>query len=294
MSDSKPIRVGRTGEAALRDELVRAGIPEIKLALGEVIDRENEHPLPPRYARLLPVQLLTVQLRGDAASALAPIFADLERELTDSCNRHGSLYDRRYTVQLRSTNDPEAPLYRILAAAGEEPSRTEPPAAPPGARAEPISATGSGAPAGWHPGAWMLLVESQSGEDGEVFRLDEPVLTIGRRSDDRALAASIMISDAPQVSRRQLLLRWAERDGAPGFELYNIGLNPVALPGLELPGARLGPGEIDPDRIGGEHRGWVPPGVPFQIGDSGPILRIEAFTPEGPDLWIDPDATVFE
>src|SRR5688572_6677968 len=111
---SEPIR------HSLMDELLRGGIPQIKLGLGDAIDRENARPLPPRYARLLPETLLVVTLRPDAADALEPIASDLERELTDSCTRHGSLYDRSYRVRLQRSSDRDAPLYVIGAHAGKD------------------------------------------------------------------------------------------------------------------------------------------------------------------------------
>ena len=54
------------------DTLLRDALPEIKLALGELIDRENLRALPGKYAKLLPESLLVVTLRPDAAEALAP------------------------------------------------------------------------------------------------------------------------------------------------------------------------------------------------------------------------------
>src|SRR5690606_5751155 len=116
---NEPLPTPGKGDAQrLMDEMLRAGIPEIKLALGEAIDRENARPLPPKYARLLPETVLLVPLRPDAAVALTPIAADLERELTDSCNRHGSLYDRSYRVRLQRSEDPDAPLYVVSTQAG--------------------------------------------------------------------------------------------------------------------------------------------------------------------------------
>src|SRR5690606_22609941 len=119
MSDSTGV-TGGAEKTALMDELLRTGIPEIKLALGEVIDRENARPLPAKYARLLPPSTLVVILRADAAEALRPIAPALERELTDACNRHGSLYDRAYRVELQRTDQPDAPLYTVAIRSGAE------------------------------------------------------------------------------------------------------------------------------------------------------------------------------
>jgi hypothetical protein len=300
--------IGGRGQA-LMDELLRAGVPEIKLALGEVIDRENARPLPSKYARLLPESLLVVTLRSDAAEALAPIARDLERELTDSCNRHGSLYDRTYRVQLQRSDDPEAPLYAVSSLAGSEPAEApespEPEGRPTGSVSArpapelPLAAADAtrvvvAMPRGWEPGRWLLVVEDEEGGEREAFTLGEPSFTVGRRSDDPGLRSAVAISEAPHVSRRQLALRWEERDGAPGFAVFNLGLNAVHLPGQEIPGAHVGKGALDLEAIGAEHRGWIPPGVPMRIGDHGPTLRIDEVPPGPDDVWVDPDATVFE
>ncbi|HEV7586726.1 MAG TPA: hypothetical protein VGO40_01255, partial [Longimicrobium sp.] len=107
-----------TGAEPLLDTLLREAVPEIKLALGDLIDRENQRAIPDRYHKLLPEQTLVVTLRPDAGEAVQPIAGELERELTDSCMRHGSLYDRAYRVQLRRSEDGDAPLYRVSAHAG--------------------------------------------------------------------------------------------------------------------------------------------------------------------------------
>jgi hypothetical protein len=290
---------------ALMDEMLRAGIPEIKLALGDAIDRENARPLPPKYARLLPDTLLIVTLRPDAADALSAIAPDVERELTDSCNRHGSLYDRSYRVRLTRSEDLDAPLFVVTAQAGRDVAEPAPEerqqSTATEARPSPLPPTapsatpaGEGRLAGWEPGRWLLVVEDDQGKELEAFRLAEPYFTVGRSTDDPQHRASIAISDAPHVSRRQLALVWEERDGAPGFKVYNLGLNSVHLPGHEVPGSRSGKGNVDLAMVPDVHTGWLPPGVPLRIGDHGPTLRINE-VPEGPeDVWIDPDATVFE
>ena len=316
--------------ATFMDELLRTGVPEIKLALGDVIDRENARPLPARYARLLPDTVLRVTLRADAAEALLPIATDLERELTDSCKRHGSLYDRSYRVQLHRTDDPDSPLYSVTSLSGriggptDEASALPPAPAAPSApsaaatigsaarRASDVGAADSpgtltplpladevtrvdyAAPAGWADGRWVLVVEGDEGEEREAFRIGEPLVTVGRGTDDPTLRASIAISDAPHVSRRQLALLWEERDGAAGFKVFNLGLNTIHLPGQEIAGARAGRGELDLGSIREEHTGWLPPGVPLRIGEHGPTVRIDEVPPGDDDVWVDPDATVFE
>jgi hypothetical protein len=298
----RPNVTGDSGaDASLMDELLRTGLPEIKLALGEVIDRENLRPLPAKYARLLPETLLVVVLRGDAAEALRPVAPDIEREFTDSSNRHGSLYDRSYRVELQRTDDPDAPLYSVSIRAGKEDHEDRPPEPTADAQRPALPAADSDATrleieppsSGWAPHLWMLIVESE-GEAREAFRIMEPTVTVGRTASDPALRPTIAISNAPRVSRRQLVLRWQERDGAPGFRIYNLGLNAVHLSGREIPGARLRGDAVDIAAVAPEHTGWLPPGVPLRIGDEGPILRIEE-VPPSPDEQVpmDPDATVF-
>lgn len=278
---------------SLMDEMLRAGVPEIKLALGELIDRENVRPLPPRYARLLPATGLRVTLRPDAADALAPVAADLERELTDSCNRHGSLYDRSYTVRLERAGDADAPLYEVDRGAGEGADEGGPPPAP-GRETAPAAAEKKlVAGRGFESDRWILVVEGEHG-DREVFRLGNPDFTVGRRTEGSVSRADVAISDAPHVSRRQLALRWEEREGAAGFRVYNLGLNAVHLPGQSISGANAG-ARSDSGELPEEHSGWLPPGVPLRIGEHGPSLRVEEIAEEIEDeVAIDPDATVFE
>src|SRR4028118_796782 len=95
----------------LLDTFLREAVPEIKLSLGDLIDRDNARAIPDRYAKLLPASVLVVPLRPDAAEAVRPIAAELEGELTDSCMRHGSLYDREYRVKLRVANAPGPPPF---------------------------------------------------------------------------------------------------------------------------------------------------------------------------------------
>jgi len=290
---------------SLLDVLLREALPEIKLALGDLIDRENARALPGRYARLLPETVLVVTLRPDAAEALAPVATAVESELTDSCTRHGSLYDRAYRVRLRRSEDAGAPLYRVSAHAGhagvEEPHADLPAvqadrergAAPPLPMSDPdATRIVDAGPPGWQPGRWLLVVEDEAGEEREVFRLTDPFVTVGRQSSDPRMRTAIAISDAPHVSRRQLALLWEERDGAPGFRVYNVGLNPVHLPGQEIPGAHVGRGPLDVGSLPEESAGWLPPGVPLRIGDRGPVLRVEEVPEEA--VAADPDATVFE
>ncbi|HSU17060.1 hypothetical protein [Longimicrobium sp.] len=145
MSDLLP----RTPESAdgepLLDTLLREAVPEIKLALGDLMDRENQRAIPDRYVKMLPESTLVVTLRPDAAEAIQPVAGELERELTDSCMRHGSLYDRAYRVRLRAAPNPGAPLFRVTSRRGDEPEpepfqvpRRQPEPTP--AAAEPLAA----------------------------------------------------------------------------------------------------------------------------------------------------------
>jgi hypothetical protein len=303
------------------DTLLRDALPEIKLALGELIDRENLRALPGKYAKLLPESLLVVTLRPDAAEALATLAQTIERDLTDSVMRHGSLYDRAYRVQLRRSEDADAPLYRVTAHAGHAPTEEAHEPAPhealPAVRADradradapteaaPLPVADPDAtrvaevgPPGWQAGRWVLVVEDVGGEEREVFRLTDSYATVGRRSDDPQLRTTVALSEVPHVSRRQLALLWEERDGAPGFRVYNLGLNPLHLPGQEIRGAHVGKGQLDLDSLPKTSVGWVPPGVPIRIGDQGPVLRIDEVPPdeadEDDDVPADPDATRHE
>ena len=134
MSDLTPSSAPRPSpvqEEPLLDTVLREAVPEIKLALGDLIDRDNQRAIPDRYARMLPETVLVVTLRPDAAAAVLPIAAELEQELTDSCMRHGSLYDREYRVQMREAAAPGAPLFRVSVSrvdmAGAKPAEPAPP-----------------------------------------------------------------------------------------------------------------------------------------------------------------------
>ena len=301
MNDPTPPDLSTNREAASLDELLRDTLPEIKLALGELIDRENARQLPGRYARLMPETLLAVTLRPDAADALAPVAAAVEHELTDSCTRHGSLYDRGYRVQLRRVDDDAAPLFSVSAHAGQPPA---PP--PPAPAATAATSTGTTAPAlpavdpdatrldgygptGWEPGRWLLVVQDELGEELEAFRLSEPLTTLGRRSEDPGLQTTVMLRDVPHVSRRQLALVWEEREGRPGFRIFNLGQPPLTAGEHEIPGAKVGRGPLRLDQLSPEHTTWVSPGSPISIGETGPVLRIEEVLASEED----PDATRF-
>jgi len=300
------------------DAVLRDILPEIKLSLGELIDRENTRALPGRYARLLPESLLVVTLRPDVAEALTPIAAEIEQELTNSCTRHGSLYDRVYRVQLRRAEDRDAPMFSAAAHAGHDlAAAAEPEASPvaPATQAAPAPAVGGAGAAGpahhtpipvsdpdatridgmdptpgWDAGRWLLVVEDEQGEEQEAFRLVEPFTTVGRQSDDPQLRVTVALSRVPHVSRRQLALLWDGEDPEPGFQVYNLGLNPLHAGGRDLPGARAGRGAVRLEEIDARHSARVSAEEPVRIGEHGPVLRIR----EVPAPADDPDATVFE
>lgn len=301
------------------DALLRDALPEIKLALGELIDRENSRSLPERYAKLLPDTVLVVTLRADAATAIAPLVETVERDLTDSVMRHGSLYDRAYRVQLRRSEDPGAPLYRVSAHAGHSPppALTEAPSEAPPAEETPASSTVTEktdastealpvsdpdatrvdevGPPGWTAGQWVLVVENLEGEEQEVFRLSDPFTSVGRRTADPELQTTIALSEVPHLSRRQLVLLFEERDGEPGFRLYNLGLNSLHLPDQEIRGARIGRGPLRLEAVPEGSVAWIRPGTPVRIGDHGPVLRIDEVPPDQEEeAEVDPDATVHD
>jgi hypothetical protein len=297
------------------DVFLRDILPELKLSLGEQIDRENQRTLPGRYARMLPETLFVVTLRPDAAEAITPIAVELERELTDSCTRHGSLYDRTYRVQLRRAEDHNVPLFSVAAHAGHdlaEQPRPEPapPAAPDPGGAPPISPLSSEtlhAPlplsdpdatrvdgvedtSSWEPGRWLLVVEDEQGAEQEVFRLVEPFTTVGRRSEDPQLRVTVALSNVPHVSRRHLALLWDGDDPEAGFRLYNLGLNPLHVGEREITGARVGRGAVRLEEIGSAHWMRIGVGDAVRIGEHGPVLRIQEVPPPADD----PEATRFE
>lgn len=273
------------------DRVLAEIVPELKLALGERIDRDNARPVPARYARLLPETLLVVTLRPDVADLVAPVAAQLEAELSESVRRHGSLYDRAYRVQLRRATQEDAPLFAIHAFAGRNlaPPPPRPTGAPPALPDDPeatrLEELAPAAP-GWEPGRWLLVVEGAGAEPAEVFVLTEPLVTVGRRTDDPELRSTVALSGVPHVSRRQLALLWAPRDGAPGWRVANLGQAPVHLPNATLPGARWGRRPLHLDAVPPASQGWVPPDTPLRIGDAGPTLRLREAAPGE-----DPEAT---
>ena len=77
MTDFTPAtRPHEASDEPLLDSFLREAIPEIKLSLGDTIDRDNSRAIPDKYVRMLP---LTIEMRdhlrqektGDLPSPLA-------------------------------------------------------------------------------------------------------------------------------------------------------------------------------------------------------------------------------
>ena len=324
MTDFTPAsRPHDTGEEPLLDSFLREAIPEIKLALGDLIDRDNSRAIPDKYVKLLPLTTLVVTLRPDAAQAIAEMAADLEGDLTDSVMRHGSLYDRDYRVRLKEAGQKGAPLFRVsVQAAGQPdpapivpaPPPPPPPPPPPEERTmaaapreqpappvPPVAETlfagrtpelmdpdatrvegiGGGAapaaPAGpstpdFPAGRFELSAGDEDGAERERFPIAQPITTVGRQTDKAALQADIQLTGSDSVSRRQLALVFAHRDGRAGFDVYNLGLNAIHVGEREVAGANAkGPLELDGLE---SHSLFVAPGEGIRIGGHGPVLRI--------------------
>jgi hypothetical protein len=340
MTDFTPAsRPHQGGDEPLLDSFLREAIPEIKLALGDAIDRDNSRAIPDKYVRMLPLTTLVVTLRPDAAQAVAMMAAELEEELTDSVMRHGSLYDRDYRVRLKEAGTRGAPLFRVsiqpagqpdpepIVAAPEppRPPEPEPTIAAPEPRRPEVPAAAETLFAGRAPelmdpdatrvegiavpefpsGRFELVVEEMDGTERERFPITQPQATVGRQTDKAELRSDIQVTGFDTVSRRQLALAWAERDGKPGFTVYNLGLNAIHVGDREVSGANAGKGALDLASAA-DHSTWIAPGEPIRIGGHGPVVRLvdkqeaekegrglelHVAPPEEPPM--DPDATRF-
>lgn len=187
----------RTPESAdgepLLDTLLREAVPEIKLALGDLIDRENQRAIPDRYQKMLPESTLVVTLRPDAAEAVQMVAAELERELTDSCMRHGSLYDRAYRVRLRAAPNPGAPLFRVSTRRGDEPEpqlfvapRREPEPTPQPAPAVPSGPSAAAVAAAAAENATVIAPRAAEPQPAAPAREPEPSPSSGPAIDPDA------------------------------------------------------------------------------------------------------------
>jgi hypothetical protein len=309
-----PTREELGGAEPLMDSFLREAVPEIKLSIGDLIDRDNSRAIPDRYVKLLPRASLVVTLRPDVARAVASIAADLEAELTDSASRHGSLYDREYRVRLTDAGSPGAPLFRVNLRADDakvdeapvsalEPEAAEsppapspppepppePPPAPVAPAMDPDATRMDGVERPPFPSGRYALV-APGGADGEEqrFPLLNPVTSVGRETDNPELRSDVQLAGHPNVSRRQLALVWAPREEGDGFLVYNVGLNAVHVGDREVPGANAGRGALRLEALD-EHSVWVEPSAELRVGGHGPALRIE----EAPEPAEDPDATRF-
>jgi hypothetical protein len=316
MTDFTPAGRPSDDQEPLLDSFLREAIPEIKLALGDAIDRDNSRAIPDKYVRMLPLTTLVVTLRQDAAQAVAAMAAELEAELTDSVMRHGSLYDRDYRVRLTEAGTRGAPLFRVsIQPAGQPDPEPIVPAPPPPPPPEPEPQPTVAAPeprrpevpaaaetlfAGRTPelmdpdatrveglavpefpwGRFELVVEEMDGTERERFPITQPQATVGRQTDKAELRSDIQVTGFDTVSRRQLALAWAERDGKPGFTVYNLGLNAIHVGDREVSGANAGKGALDL-AAAADHSTWVPPGEPIRIGGHGPVVRIHDRSPAG-------------
>jgi hypothetical protein len=349
MTDFTPATRPTDDQEPLLDSFLREAIPEIKLSLGDTIDRDNSRAIPDKYVKMLPLTTLVVTLRPDAAQAVAVMAAELEEELTDSVMRHGSLYDRDYRVRLKEAGTRGAPLFRvsiqpagqpepepIVAAPPPPPPRSEPTIAAPEPVRPPVSAVGETLFAGRQPelmdpdatrvegiaapsapaapapastdfpaGRFELVVEDEDGTERERFPIAQAQATVGRQTDNPELRSDVQLTGSPNVSRRQLALVYAEREGRPGFTAYNLGLNAIHVGDREVSGANAGKGALDIAGMG-DHSTWVAPGEAIRIGGHGPIVRIRDAKeaekePEGGGSGleinvvppVDPDATQF-
>jgi hypothetical protein len=313
------------GQEPLLDSFLREALPEVKLALGDLIDRENTRAIPDRYVKMLPVTTLVVTLRPDAARAIASIAADLEAELTDSVMRHGSLYDREYRVRLKEAGQEGAPLFRAsVQPAGQpepapiepapptppspEPPRRERPPVPPIAETlfdgrhpeavDPDATRVEGPPVPRFPaGRFALSVESEDGSEAQRLPLENPVQTVGRETDNPALRSDLQLTGSPNVSRRQLAVVWAGRGDDAAFDVYNLGLNAIHVGDREVAGANAGKGALDLNALSA-HSVRVEAGEGIRVGGHGPVLRIvdtAVAASEAPDAEEDedPDRTRF-
>jgi hypothetical protein len=242
----------------------------------------------------------------------------LEMELTDSCTRHGSLYDRAYRVQLRRSEDPGAPLFAVSSHAGQE--LAQEPAAEPAAEPAPGGAPGTGgtgeegrteaapypcrsptrtppastgrAAGGWQPGRWILVVEDEEGEESEAFRLTEPLHHRGPAQ--RRPAAATTHRAQRRAAREPPPARPAlggarRRAGVPGLQ-PGAERAPPAEP--RLPGAHVGRGPAAP-RSGRRRATRLARARRARCASatSGPTLRVEEVPQEEDE---DPEATRFE
>ena len=182
------------------------------------------------------------------------------------------------------------------AAPASEATMAAPPRRGPSMDPDATRIDGIGPPPGPEPGRFLLVVEDEDGTEREVFPLSEALTTVGRRSDDPSLRSTVTLAGAPHVSRRQLALVWDPKGDAPGFRVYNLGLNVVHVDGREIPGANLGKGPLHLDGVPEHHAVRLGMDETLRIGEHGPVLRLRENEGGGKDSDgppVDPDATRF-
>jgi hypothetical protein len=173
-----------------------------------------------------------------------------------------------------------------------------------GIAAPPAPAAPASTSTDFPAGRFELLVEDEDGTERERFPIAQAESTVGRQTDNPDLRSDVQLTGSPNVSRRQLALVYAEREGRPGFTVYNLGLNAIHVGDREVSGANAGKGALDIAAMG-DHSTWVAPGEAIRVGGHGPIVRIrdtkeaENEPEDGGGLEInvvppvDPDATQF-
>lgn len=281
--------------AFLSDEL-----PQLKLRLGEEIDRANCRPLPRGYGAALSMTTLNVVLGQRLAAIVDKIADTLEVDLSDSCRRHGLIYDRAYRVRLWSAPPQEGAPDFAISAQAERASVArrvgaddeESPSTERGLRIADPDATvfSSDSTATWDASKWLLRVLAEQG-DAETYQLSEPQITVGRKSENVDLSATIVLVAAPRtVSRRQLALSWSPRKKKPGFLLWNLGGPDIRVDGRKVVGARTPPGAIELSTLDDRHCTWIEPDTRVEIGASGLSFWIEA----NPATWDDAEQTLIE
>ncbi|MEX2283959.1 MAG: hypothetical protein WEE89_15850 [Gemmatimonadota bacterium] len=280
-------------------EFLRIVEPEIKLALGAAIDRENTKPLSAEWS-VVPTTL-HIFLRPDLAATVEPVYRRLEASFAESCRRHGLLYNRGYSAQVWSAIRDDAPAFEIVAQMGRAVSpddlsfsagrsqATQFESSIPRVDSDATLSDTSG-PEDWDPSQWLLRVKMSAAKDEpQAYPLTESRCVIGRRAQESSLHANILLEAAPRtISRRQLAIVWEPRSGNPGFKVYNVGLAPLNIGDEELPGMNLDSQAFAWETLPELNSRWTQPEERFAIG-RGLTLWIERNALE----WeADPDATI--
>ena len=310
--------------------LKQGGIRALKLALGRVIEQECSAHGPGDYQELYADSLIVVALPRGLAAALRSEIDTLAQDLAHAAETHGRMRGRVFRLELAPPHAGDeilvqsAPAWAAGMAVTDLPSeaegevdseRTLPDAGDLAAARATGSAGSAGSAAapplssdrtlavdeeslsaaGWRRGRWALAsLDEGDHHPVRIYPLADPVTTVGRSATRAELNPTIALEDAPDfISRRQLALEWEERNGSPGFVVYNLGRPVISLltEGAEqLPGAQVGSGPLELRKLGNPYAIWVRPGTAFRVGHRGPVLAVlDLTTPRS-----DPDATVQE